>query len=217
MKFLTDNLELVKRSQAHLEYTLPYSNTTLSSEYDVTEQIFLLHQTDGINASFHHVYGHQDNKIEYTDLPIEAKLNCDTDQLAGEYQDRYGSYRPVARLLPSCPAVINIRGLTITSNLRHQPQRAYLEPQYIGHLHHKKQMVKHNNIIISLEMSRASNQKDLERRPVIKNMQRFATDSSKSEKTKIPSLCLVLHTKEETNNCIFILLLLLHQVIVADE
>ena len=147
MKFLTDNLELVKRSQAHLEYTLPYSNNTLSSEYDVTEQIFLSHQTYGINASFHHVYGHQDNKIEYTDLPTEAKLNCDTDQLAaGEYQDRYGSYRPVARLLPSCPAVINIRGLTITSNLRHQLQKAYLEPQYIGHLQHKN---KWSNTIIS--------------------------------------------------------------------
>ena len=78
-------------------------------------------------------------------------------------------------------------------------------------------MVKHNNIINSLEMSSASNQKDSERRPVSKNMQRFATDSSKSETTKMPSLCLVLHTKEETNNCIFILLLLLHQVIVADE
>ena len=87
MKFLTDNLELVKRSQAHLEYTVPYPNNTLSSEYDVTEQIYLSHQAYGIKASFHHVYGHQDDKIEYKDLPIESKLNCDADQLAGEYQD----------------------------------------------------------------------------------------------------------------------------------
>ena len=40
--FVSENLELIKRSINHLDYTNPYPNTSLTSEYDLTEQICLM-------------------------------------------------------------------------------------------------------------------------------------------------------------------------------
>ena len=59
---LSDNLELINRSKEHLNYTSPYPNNTLSAEYDITEQIYLTNKTFEIDATFQHVYGHQDTR-----------------------------------------------------------------------------------------------------------------------------------------------------------
>ena len=58
IKYVIDNLALVNRSNAHLKYKHPYPNNTLSSEYYITEQIYLTNTTYKIDASFQHVYGH---------------------------------------------------------------------------------------------------------------------------------------------------------------
>jgi aromatic ring-opening dioxygenase catalytic subunit (LigB family) len=50
------------------------------------------------------------------DLPLDAQLNVDADELAGEYQQDHGKYLPLVNMLPSCPAMITIRGVSITSN-----------------------------------------------------------------------------------------------------
>ena len=135
--FVSDNLELINRSRNHLEYINPYPNTTLTSEYDLTEQIYLTHKAYNINAKFEHVKGHQDDKLEYHELPLKAQLNIDADHLAGLFQRDHGKYLPKVQLIPSCPAVLHIRGVTITSNFRHQLQRAYVEPRYVFHLQNK--------------------------------------------------------------------------------
>ena len=62
IKFVMDNLELVNRSNKHLNYKHPYPNNTLKSKYDITEQIYLTNTTYHIEATFQHVYGHQDSK-----------------------------------------------------------------------------------------------------------------------------------------------------------
>ena len=132
--FVSDNLELIKRSRNHLDNTNPYPNTILTSEYDLTEQIYLTHKTYNINAKFEHVKGHQDDKIEYHQLPLKAKLNIDDDALAVILQKEHEHFLPKVPMIPSCPAVLNIRSVTITSYFRHQPQRAYVEPRYVVHL-----------------------------------------------------------------------------------
>ena len=72
--FVSDNLELINRSRNHLEYTNPYPNTTLTSDYDLTEQIYLTHKAYNINATFEHVKGHQDDDLEYHQLPLKHNL-----------------------------------------------------------------------------------------------------------------------------------------------
>ena len=42
-------------------------------------------------------------------------------------------------MLPACQAVLNLNGMSITGNARHQLQRAYIEPRYIGYLQQKYQ------------------------------------------------------------------------------
>ena len=39
VKFVSNNLDLINRGNAHLAYDYPYPNTTLTSEYDLTKQI----------------------------------------------------------------------------------------------------------------------------------------------------------------------------------
>ena len=59
---------------------------------------------------------------------MEAKLNVAIDKLAGKYQDQLGSYKLIAHMYPSAPAVIEINGMIIISNIRHQLIKTYTEP-----------------------------------------------------------------------------------------
>ena len=60
---------------------------------------------------------------------IEAKLNVEADRLAlaGQYQDDLGAYRPITHMYPSSPAVLEINGMTIRSNIRHHLIKTYIE------------------------------------------------------------------------------------------
>ena len=109
VKFVSDNLELINRGNAHLSYDYPYPNTTLKSEFDLTKQIYRTHQAYNINSTFHHVKNHQDKTTKFKKLPLFAQLNIEADALAGLYQKEQGRYLPSVVLLPSCPAVLNIR------------------------------------------------------------------------------------------------------------
>ena len=133
---VSDNLELIKQNKEHLNYKNPCPNDTLSSEFDITEQIYLTNQTYQIEASFQHVYGHQDTRSRGK-MSTEAKLNVKADRLAGLYQDELGKYSPITHMYPSSPAVLEINGMTITSNIRHKLIQAYSEPKYLRCLQDK--------------------------------------------------------------------------------
>ena len=81
--------------------------------------------------------GHQDNDVEIDKLSSKSKLNIMADDLAGVFQQLHGKYIPLAPLFPSCPAVLNIGGISITGNYRQRIQTAFMEPEYIGHLMEK--------------------------------------------------------------------------------
>ena len=78
IQYVTDNLEPDNRSNKHLKYKDPYPNNTLELEYDVKEQIYLTNITYKIEATFNHVYGHQDSKSNRR-LTIEEKINWKYD------------------------------------------------------------------------------------------------------------------------------------------
>ena len=69
---------------------------------------------------------------------MEATLNIEADKLAGEYQDEFGAYSPITHMYPSSPAVLEIDGMTITSNVRHHLIKAYAEPRYMQYLQKQK-------------------------------------------------------------------------------
>ena len=146
MVYVSDNLHLINTSKEHKNYDKPYPNSTLSSEFDITEQIYQTNKTYKIDASFHHVYGHQDTKSR-GEMSMEAKLNVEADRLAGEYQDKFGAYSPITHMYPTSPAVLKINGMTITSNIHHHLIKAYTEPRYIRYLQKKN---KWNRKIVQL-------------------------------------------------------------------
>ena len=113
-----------------MKYNNPYPNDTLSSKFDITEQIYLTNQTYQIEASFQHVYGHQDTRSRGK-MSTKAKLNVEADRLAGLYQDELGKYSSITQMYPSTPAVLEINGMTITSNICHKLIQAYSEPKYL--------------------------------------------------------------------------------------
>ena len=73
--YVSDNLHLINTRKEHKNYNNSYPNNTLSSEFDITEKIYRTNKTYKIDASFHHVYGHQNTKSR-GEMLMEAKLNC---------------------------------------------------------------------------------------------------------------------------------------------
>jgi hypothetical protein len=137
MVCISDNAELIRRCTAHKQYDDPFPNETLRSEYDITEQIYRTQKAYNIQSNFQWVKGHQDNNKTKAELPLEAQLNIEADELAGEFQTSEGMFRPIVHLLPSCPAMLAIRGISVTSNYRKQLIRAYVEPEYIQYLQYR--------------------------------------------------------------------------------
>ena len=116
IKYVSDNLELISRSKKYLNYINPYPNNTLSTEFDISKQIYLTNETYEIEASFQHVYGHQDTKSG-GEMSIKAILNVEADRLTGYHQGQFVAYSPITYMYPSSPAVLEINGMTITSNV----------------------------------------------------------------------------------------------------
>ena len=54
--------------------------------------------------------------------------------LAGLYQDELGACSPTTHMYPLSPAILEINGMTITSNARNQLIKAYSEPKYLRYL-----------------------------------------------------------------------------------
>ena len=124
--FMADNLELITRLQDHRRYINPYFNTTLGAEFDLTKQIHLLHKAHNLPSYFQHVKGHQDRTTEYAKLDLPAQLNCDADQLAGQfYYNRNAVFYDHVDILPSCPAKLTINNIDVTSQYKKQLIQAY--------------------------------------------------------------------------------------------
>jgi hypothetical protein len=134
---IADNTELIRRCNAHKQYKEPYPNETSRSEFDVTEQIFTTQAEHNINATFKWVKRHQDKKVRKQDLQLEAQLNIEADELAEVFQQTHGTFSPLVHLLPSCPAMLAIQGISITSNYKKQLIRAYVERAYIQYLQYR--------------------------------------------------------------------------------
>lgn len=133
---VSDNLELIWRQQAHQHYSFPYANETMRAEFDL-KQIYLTQKTYNISPTFIHVKGHQDKHRKYSELSLYAQLNVDADASVGDYWEKLCKYSPVTMLLPACPAVLSICGVSITNDYKRQLENAFTEPRYIDFLQQK--------------------------------------------------------------------------------
>ena len=115
---ISDNEELINRCKAHQKYKDAYPNATITGEYDITEQIDWTTRKHEIRGSYSWVKGHQDDNTT-AELSIEALLNIEADRLAGDFQDQKGKNRPLVTMMPCCPAMIDIKGVSITSRIFH--------------------------------------------------------------------------------------------------
>ena len=86
------------------------------------------------------------------EMSTKAILNVEVDRLTGEYQDKLGAYSSILHMYPSSPAVLEIIGMTITSNIRYQLIKAYSEPKYIQYLQRKNKWNNKNGEFNSIEM-----------------------------------------------------------------
>ena len=134
---VSDNQELINRMNCHKDYEYPFPNETTRSEFDITEQIYRTSQIHRIKANYEWVRSHQDDNAPIEDLSIHARLNVHADHLAGDYQLRKGKFRPLVHIMPSCPAMVSIRNISVTSNIFKHLVKAYVEPRYIGYLQDK--------------------------------------------------------------------------------
>ena len=128
---LSDNEELINRCTAHQSYKYPYPNATTKGEFDVVEEITRSSERYSIRGNFKWVKGHQDDD-KNVELSIEALLNIEADALAGSYQDRNKQDRLWVTMLPSCPAMLDIHGISITSKVFHNLVDAYTRPLYMS-------------------------------------------------------------------------------------
>ena len=84
IKYISDNQALIRQFKEHLEFEVPYPNTTLRAEYNIIEQIYQINKLHEITALFHWIQDHQDRNKDIDKLPIEAQLNIGADALANE-------------------------------------------------------------------------------------------------------------------------------------
>jgi hypothetical protein len=139
VKMMTDNLGLItwlKKSLLHLE---PFPNITLLSDWDVTNEIVCTLHTMTIQPTLEHVKGHQDDHIQYSNLPLDAQLNVDADEEAGFYQEIYPQYWPVIPRLPHNRAQLHISGKVISSKIKQSVRNAYTVPPYMEYLKARNQ------------------------------------------------------------------------------
>ena len=147
--FHADNMELIQRQWAHRTYTDPYPNATMKAEFDLVEQIYISIQKYQLQAKFYHVKGHQDANCDYKDLSLASQLNVDADKLAGEAYSKSSLSTQQTLLLPSCPAILSIRNISITNDYNTQLIRAFTEPEYIGYLQERFHWSNHTTEIIA--------------------------------------------------------------------
>jgi hypothetical protein len=108
-----------------LTFRLAPVQAALHSEYDALSMIYDLLRDLPAQPTISHVKGHQDDELEYADLPLPAQLNVDADVLATHELSEYPTSCEHVPLLPSAQVQLSIAGRTITRKLAPSIRRQY--------------------------------------------------------------------------------------------
>jgi hypothetical protein len=120
-----DNQGLIKKVNKLFTFRLASTASALHSEYDVLiTNKSLLTGFQSLPA-ISHVHEHQDNDIDYADLPLPAQLNVDADVLATEELAERPTTCTLVPLMPAAKVQFSISGHTITRKLSALIRRQY--------------------------------------------------------------------------------------------
>ena len=134
-KVYCDNLGLITKILSRQNCTTWYPNETITSEWDLIQNIVSSLQIFPTPPMIVHVKGHQDDHLPYDQLPLEAQLNVDADAAATEYQTLHGAHRPVVPPITGNGAHLLLLGKTVTHHYVREIRHAYAHPllkAYIG-------------------------------------------------------------------------------------
>ena len=108
----------------------------LCPDWDVLIEIQqALKQLPGLTLKY--IKAHQDDKIPYAQLPLNAQLNVDADNLADEFQDQHGCYRPTILMMPHTRVLIHLSTGSITAHFARTLRNAYCGPPLLQHMMEK--------------------------------------------------------------------------------
>jgi hypothetical protein len=103
LQTISDNEGLITRLKARRQYTVVYANSTLDGDWDITQQIHSTVQQHTIPThSYGWIKGHQDDHVQFDDLPVVARYNIRADELTDEFMLEYQPSNPLSPLLPAC-------------------------------------------------------------------------------------------------------------------
>jgi hypothetical protein len=123
---MTDNQGLLTRVGSSLRYPEPFPNVTLGPDWDVLNKIAKSLQTLTTAPRLLHVKGHQDSKMPYHQLPLNAPLNADADKEAGYFQCMHPAQRPLVPHISSNHVQLNLSGQVICSKLKQKIREAFV-------------------------------------------------------------------------------------------
>eukprot|EP00536_Pseudo-nitzschia_multiseries_P002339 jgi/Psemu1/5315/gm1.5315_g len=92
MEVYCNSSEVSRRGTNHHQYGTPYPNTTtMTAQFDLTEQIYQTAQKAALQIQYKHVKGHQDDDPNAT-LSWEAELTVFVDKLADTCRQRHPAH-----------------------------------------------------------------------------------------------------------------------------
>ena len=103
-----------KQSSSYNEHPRPFAVLDPHlAEWELLVEIQAsLHLLPGVSVMY--VKAHQDEKRPVAQLPVMAQLNVETDALATQYQQQYGSHRPQVLMSPNAGVHLVTASGTIT-------------------------------------------------------------------------------------------------------
>lgn len=105
-----------------------FPNLMLKPDRDLVNYIVKTIQSMASSIILPHVKGHQGNIVAYTELPLDAQPNCDSDYKAVYHQSIYESYHPHVPQITTNKAQLHISGKTINTGYRTAISEAITTP-----------------------------------------------------------------------------------------
>jgi hypothetical protein len=112
-----DNQGLLKKQVSFRKFALAKYSAALHSEWDAIISVSNLMDRFPQLPVLQHVFGHQDDSLDYDDLPLDAQMNTQADTLATMELDEYSTVLPSVPFDPESKVMLSIDGTTVTRRL----------------------------------------------------------------------------------------------------
>lgn len=112
---LLDNIGVVQKLNSIRKFYIAEFASAKDPEWDIINSCIQSFKSLPEQPVVEHILGHQDNKLHYWELSLNAQLNVDADGVATEAFATYKEAAPLAHFDPKSKVQLNIKHRTITS------------------------------------------------------------------------------------------------------